>query len=642
MRTRSIRSGAAGAAILTASLALVAACTGKTPSPEASALPSGQPLPSTVSGLKVGSLLVSDGGDGVVIDGRKVAMTGPVTGAVWSPDGSRIAFVLRGAFLATARPDGTDVRQLTDDERAGVKLSGLAWTDQGSTITFTERVGSGKPKLRTVSAFGWSAVKDSSIPADEAGNSALSLSAVDTGRADAAYEYQGTSGPEVWIADLNQRDPYPGKLVAGADPAPSPDGERVAYIAKNGQLSVISTERGAKPVQVTFGAAKPTDPVWTPDGRSIAYRTANGVESVAADVKAGAKENPATRLSDIAGVPSFLGAPTDRVVRVKGADPVATAVAASQARWATQPKEFTMCECPTWAFDAVLVAADDAAAAPVAAALATRSPVLFTGGATLDARTEAELARLFGKVSPERGGPTVRLVGDTTKIPAAIEQQLKKLHYQVERFSGDRFALAAKVAPGYPRRILLVSAADRATVTAVAAVAERDDAVLLTDGAKMPAATASYLAGSRNQRANTEVYTLGADAAKALAGMKGTKPKVTAEVAGDSDAATALLATRRLVDPRWHEVVLVDQAAGPDAVLAATLGGWRTPVLLIDPKQGPAEEMRGLLDAAASGIATVWVVDTAGAMSTETAGRYGTLISGPLGFTTTENAKLAG
>ncbi|BCJ72540.1 hypothetical protein CS0771_20840 [Catellatospora sp. IY07-71] len=638
MRTRSIRSGAAGAAILTASLALVAACNGKTPAPGTSASPSGQAQPSAAS-IKAGALLVSDGGEGVTIDGRKVALPGPVRDAVWSPDGSRIAFVLGDGVVATARPDGSDVLRLTEG-KAGVKASGPAWTDHGTTITFTERVGSGRAKLVEVPARAPGKQLDSGAT-EGAGNSALSVSAVDSGAADVAYQHQGASGPEVWIADLNQRDPSPMKLVAGSDPAPSPDGERVAFIGKNGQLSVIAAKYGAKPVQVTFGAAKPTDPVWTPDGRSIAYRTDGGIESVAASVKAGAKENPATKLSDIAGVPSLLGAPADRVVRIKGTDPVGTAIAASHARWATQSRQFMMCECPALAFSAVLVAADDADAAPVAAALANRNPVLFTGGATLDARTEQELARLFGKVGKGMGNPTVRLVGDASKIPAAIEQRLKKLNYLVERVTGDRFALAAKAASEYPGRILLVSAADRASVTAASTIADSDDAVLLTDRGTMPEATAAYLTHQQSQGLDTEVYTIGADAAKALAAMPGRKPKPTAAVVGDSDAATAVLVAQRFVT-QAHEVVLVDAAAGPDAVVASTLGGWNTAVLVIDPKAGPAETVRALLDASASGISTVWVVDTAGAVSDETAGRYGTLISGPLGFTTADNAKLAG
>ncbi len=638
MRTRSIRSGAAGAAILAASLALVAACSGKTPEPGTSAQPSGQAQPPAATGVKAGALLVSDGGEGVSIDGRKVALPGPVRDAVWSPDGSRIAFVQGDGVVATARPDGSDVLRLTEGE-AGVKAGGPAWTDHGTTITFTEQVGSGKAKLVKVPASAPGKQLDSGAP-EGVGNSAVSVSAVDSGAADLAYQHQGAAGPEVWIADLNQRDPSPMKLVAGSDPAPSPDGGRVAFIGKNGQLSVIAAKYGAKPVQVTFGAAKPTDPVWAPDGRSIAYRTDSGVESVAATVKAGAKENPATKLSDIAGVPSLLGAPADRVVRIKGTDPVGTAIAAAQARWATQPKQFMMCECPAWAFSAVLVAADDADAAPVAAALASRSPVLFTGGATLDARTEQELVRLFGKVGTGMGNPTVRLVGDTSKIPAAIEQRLKKLNYLVERVTGDRFALAAKAASEYPGRILLVSAADRAAVTAVSTIANSDDAVLLTDGGAMPEATAAYLTRQQAQGVNSEVYTIGADAAKALAAMPGRKPKATAAVVGDSDTATAVLAAQRFV-AQAHEVVLVD-AAGPDAVVASTLGGWNTAVLVIDPKAGPAETVRALLDASASSISTVWVVDTAGAVSEETAGRYGTLISGPLGFATAENAKLAG
>src|SRR5262245_44454322 len=101
MRTRSIRGGTARAAILTASLALVAACNGKTQPPGA---PDPSVQPPAGAAYRTGSLLVSDGSRDVVIDGKAVTFPTAVQDAAWSPDGSRVAFVDGDGVVAVARP----------------------------------------------------------------------------------------------------------------------------------------------------------------------------------------------------------------------------------------------------------------------------------------------------------------------------------------------------------------------------------------------------------------------------------------------------------------------------------------------------------------------------------------------------------
>lgn len=633
MRSSITRARVARSAILTASLALVAACGAKTPGAVAE-----QPQESAAAtAYRQNSLLVSDGTAQVTVDGTAVTFPTAVTDASWSPDGSRVAFVDGDGNISTAHPDGTGLVTLTK-AAVGLRRSGPVWTSQGATISFTERTSAGASKVSTVFADGYGRLGTAWVAGlyDEpsAGDrSAVSASPVLTGPADVAYQQGAGADAEVWIIDTNQRDPQPSRLAAGSAPAVSPDGTKVAYVGRNGQVSVVAARDRAKPVQVTFGAAKPASLAWSADGRSVAYRTAAGVESVAADIGAGTTKNPATRLSDIAGVPGFLGGPTDRVVRIRGADAVGTAVAASQARWATQPKEFMPCECPQWAFGAVLVAADDPEAAVEAALRAGRQPLLFTGGATLDKRTEAELARLFGKV---RGsyGPTIQLVG---VVPAAVEKRLKELRYEVERVTGDRYELAAKSAGSYAERVVLVSTADTATLAAATST-QKSFGVLLTDGAELPAATAAYL---RRLRPETEVFTLGADAGKALADWSDRPASLKATaVAGADDTATALL-TVQLLSLRVQGLVVVDRTAAQDVLAAATLANGDRPLLLVEPSGELRADVRDWIDRSTAGLADVWIVDTAGSVSGPTAQGLGDAISGPLGFTTVENWKIS-
>src|SRR5262249_27261355 len=150
-----------------------------------------------------------------------------------------------------------------------------------------------------------------------------------------AFERPGPAGEEVWVSDLNQRQPYQSKVADGSQPALSPDGTRVAFVDRGGDIEVLDTvTKDAKPVQISFGVAAPKGLTWTPDGR-IAYATATGVESVAATVAAGATGNPPTKLGSTPGVPTFMPAARDRVTRIAGTDPVEVSIAASQASWPT-------------------------------------------------------------------------------------------------------------------------------------------------------------------------------------------------------------------------------------------------------------------------------------------------------------------
>ena len=69
----------------------------------------------------------------VQILGGSVRRMGEAHNAVFSPDGSSIAYSTEEGEIWTARSDGTEARKLTP---AGHKINSLAWSPDGSTIRF--------------------------------------------------------------------------------------------------------------------------------------------------------------------------------------------------------------------------------------------------------------------------------------------------------------------------------------------------------------------------------------------------------------------------------------------------------------------------------------------------------------------------
>jgi TolB protein len=154
----------------------------------------------------------------------------------WSPDGESIAYLSdrnsEYAMLWTIRPDGTGARQLMNVRSGLSALDSLSWSPDGSKIAvtgFRDRVG------------------------------------------------------QIYIIDL-ARPANPRVLTAepgGAfDPAWSPDGEHIAYVAREGRTTVIrvieaeGSGTGTTIIQGEF----PRSPRWSPYGSELAYIALAGSE----------------------------------------------------------------------------------------------------------------------------------------------------------------------------------------------------------------------------------------------------------------------------------------------------------------------------------------------------------------------------
>jgi hypothetical protein len=609
MRALASHRRAATAAIMAASLTVLAACNAKNTPSTAGATPTPPPADQPATHYAAGTILISDGTEVVTIGDQKVTFPTKVKDAVWAPDGSRIAFIDADGNLATARPDGTGLihpagvgkTKTTGNERP-------AW--YGSTILYTGWV-SGKSQIQRRNAAetapqwqqeqeDWGRLETGSdFPQGEVRNASASYfgeSQDPHGRV--AYEHETAKGDEVWVLDYNQREPSSTKIADGTEPALSPDGSKVAFVGRNGQVQVAPAGGQKHPAkQVTFGAATPSHLVWTTDGARIAYSTPAGVQSVAA-VPAGAKSNPAEKVTDKPASVSYLLGRTNSVQRISG-DPVAAALKASQLRWPTRKGTYGMSEDRGPAAAVVLASATQPDLALAASAFARDGygPLLLTSGKDLDPAVRDEIKRLLGTVEGKPYQTMVYIVGDVSK---SAESELLALNYATKRFTGtpsELFLAAAKERDPSLEwgQALVLDATD--TKTTALAVADAGMPVLLADSDKLSDPARAYL---RTAGEHSKIYTIGDRASAAVAPLKISGPK-----AGDTWYKTSAGFAGTYMEAPVTAVV----ADGDDpltlAIAVSTALSTRSPLLL------SSDAPLGYLDTVSGSTETVYIVGSA-------------------------------
>jgi TolB protein len=183
--------------------------------------------------------------------------TGPLD-PTWSPDGAWIAFSMRGDIWKVPAEGGEAVA-LTHGASYHFEPK---WSRDGSRIALTMDIG-GNLDIGVVSAEGGEVTRVTTDPEvdvepewDESGGGLYFVSA----RARGFRIYHGRlSGGEVR------------EVVAGIQPALSPDGARLAFQGGGG-LSLAPADGSAPPTLLRREeTAYRMRPAWTPDGRSLLY-----------------------------------------------------------------------------------------------------------------------------------------------------------------------------------------------------------------------------------------------------------------------------------------------------------------------------------------------------------------------------------
>lgn len=178
----------------------------------------------------------------------------------WSPDGRRLAIVVRGD-LWTIDADGSHGRRLTFTPGAEAKP---AWSPDGRRLAFVR-----DGVVWTIRADGENEQRVAAGDSPTWSPDGLEL-AYDDGSQILSKPLAG-GGPRV--------------VTQGTDPAWSPDGRRIAYVADDfgeQDVHVVELAGGARS-RITYAADDDTEPTWSPDGRRLAFVRAGAVWIANAD-----------------------------------------------------------------------------------------------------------------------------------------------------------------------------------------------------------------------------------------------------------------------------------------------------------------------------------------------------------------------
>jgi TolB protein len=247
--------------------------------PTSASLPAAQILP--FGEVPAGKLLfVKDGNVWLYADGRARQMTdgGTWQQPQWSPDGTEIAYVYRGANFSdifVMQADGSSPRRLTRGQSSSLGDNDWSfrptWSPNGAQLAFINDSNSYHPAV-------WLVNKDGSGMRQLIGQAAYfeaadALSWSPDGRRLAVASF-GQELSQVVLYDVSRGigQPFTDAPRGAIDPAWSPDGALLAYaVRESGRMDIrFRRLEGGSEVEVSR-AGYARAPAWSPDGRRLAY-----------------------------------------------------------------------------------------------------------------------------------------------------------------------------------------------------------------------------------------------------------------------------------------------------------------------------------------------------------------------------------
>lgn len=554
-----------------------------------------------------------------------------VKDAQWSPDGSRAVFVdtAHDDTLGTVRYSAGNTGWLVQDGISGVHRASPTYFGSGDAVAWAENsadTGGHWAIMASPSSYGFAPEQITpGTPITPSTDDYTDPDGSSDGRVVA--EFNGTS------ITLWNGTSWSSIIPQGTDPAFSPDGTKVAYV--NGGQIWVHTLSGGADTQVTNDASAAfTNPTWSPDGSTIAFNSGTAIRSAAA-----ASTGASSLVSGISGTPAYQSQKKDRAQRMAGANRFGTAASASQSYWATKGDAS---DTRHVAKSVVLSRSDTFADALGGSSLAAakEGPLLLTLPTSLNVTTAAEIDRILNS------GDTVYILGGTGAISTGVENTIKSKGYKTVRLAGsNRYDTAIQIADEIvgdteqPGGIIFATGMNFPDALGAGAAAGSFDVpgrvgpnekvvVLLTNDKTMPAVTKNYV----DQFASSAL----------LVAAGGQAYTAAANLYND---VIPLVGSNRYETAYWvayfffggqHQAGIATGVDWPDALagggLMASLNG---PLLLTTAGTGAttAWTNRAMTEESTS-IEDLLVFGGSSVVSDQHLNGYGTLISGPLGFTT--------
>ncbi|WP_194895569.1 cell wall-binding repeat-containing protein [Catenulispora pinisilvae] len=623
------------------------------------------------------ALTVSDGTYLSVVGGATIVLPGAVTDAVWSPNGSRVAYV-DGGDLVSVKADGSDFRVLAG-HGPGEVISHPTWMSDGGWVAYARSVNGVYGPIGLAKADGYGDALTGGTDASYTGDVTSTMDGGADSAPDGFFTPSGThdysanlhlvyqhvpaggGAPEIWLADPRVQ-PQGFKIADGSQPTVSADGNFVAFVNPAGQIAVIDLRQPAgagglrTPKVLTTDSLHKQHPTFSPDGAKIAYEALTPGTGGAADVAKDVESIPATGgsatvESPAPGVPAYRPTAVTHVVRLAGADRTGTAIAASQAVWATAGSNG---DTRDHASAVVLSRSDDFADALGGSALAAhKGPLLLTSTSALDPAVRNEIVRTLGPVNTS-APQTVYVLGGDQALSPAVEKAVAGLGYTVKRLAGpNRYATSVAIANAisqHPYQVLVATGnnyADALSAGAAAGSAPKPAVVLLTNDKQMPPETAAYLESAAVRTPTTQpaiVYEVGGQAAAAVKSLWPnplTAPVVNPLVGADR-YATSFMVAREFFGIDTSRVGVATALNWPDSLSGgAVMGHAYGPLLLVDPKTGLTPQERQWVSANSGGLSDALIFGGTTAVTGAVEGQLGNAISGPAGFDTAVNPTAA-